>query len=77
MNNNKENMSKSEMSLRKFLKNLGVTSHKMIEEKINSNIKNGNFVHNQEVMINAESTIKELNLNHSVSAKIFTPERNE
>ena len=77
MNNNKENMSKSEMSLRKFLKNLGVTSHKMIEEKINSNIKNGNFDHNQEVLINAEITIKELNLNHSVSAKIFTPERNE
>ena len=34
MNNDRENMSKSEMSLRKFLKNLGVTSHKIIEEKL-------------------------------------------
>ena len=33
MNNDKHNMTKSEVSLRKFLKNLGVTSHKMIEEK--------------------------------------------
>ena len=39
MNNDRENMSKSEMSLRKFLKNLGVTSHKIIEEKLNSSLK--------------------------------------
>ena len=77
MNNDRENMSKSEMSLRKFLKNLGVTSHKIIEEKLNSSLKNGSFDYNQEITINAEIIIKELDLNHSISAKIFTPERNE
>ena len=77
MSNDRENMSKSEMSLRKFLKNLGVTSHKIIEEKLNSNLKNGSFDYNQEITINADIKIKELDLNHSVSAKIYTPERDE
>ena len=77
MSKDKENMSKSEMSLRKFLKNLGVTSHQMIEEKLNLNLKNGNFDYNQEITINAEITIKELDLKHSVSATITVPERDE
>ena len=77
MNNDRENMSKSEMSLRKFLKNLGVTSHKIIEEKLNSSLKNGSFDYNQEIAINADIKIKELDISHSVSAKIYTPERDE
>tara|TARA_B100001113_G_C20894981_1_gene528740 strand:+ start:185 stop:418 length:234 start_codon:yes stop_codon:yes gene_type:complete len=77
MNNDRENMSKSEMSLRKFLKNLGVTSHKIIEEKLNSSLKNGGFDYNQEITINADIKIKELDISHSVSAKIYTPERDE
>ena len=77
MNNDRENISKSEMSLRKFLKNLGVTSHKIIEEKLNSSLKNGGFDYNQEITINADIKIKELDLNHSISAKIYTPERDE
>ena len=77
MNNDRENMSKSEMSLRKFLKNLGVTSHKIIEEKLNSSLKNGSFDCNQEITINADIKIKELDISHSVSAKIYTPERDE
>ena len=77
MNHDRENMSKSEMSLRKFLKNLGVTSHKIIEEKLNSSLKNGGFDYNQEITINADIKIKELDISHSVSAKIYTPERDE
>ena len=77
MNNDRENMSKSEMSLRKFLKNLGVTSHKIIEEKLNSSLKNGGFDYNQEITINADIKIEELDISHSVSAKIYTPERDE
>ena len=77
MNNDRENMSKSEMSLRKFLKNLGVTSHKIIEEKLNSSLKNGSFDYNQEITNNADIKIKELDISHSVSAKIYTPERDE
>ena len=77
MSKDRENMSKSEMSLRKFLKNLGVTSHQMIEEKLNLNLKSGNFDYNQEITINAEITIKELDLKHSVSATITVPERDE
>ncbi len=77
MSKDRENMSKSEMSLRKFLKNLGVTSHQMIEEKLKLNIENGNFKYNQEIKIDAKITIKELDLKHSVSATIITPERDE
>ncbi len=77
MNKDKENMSKSEMSLRKFLKNLGVTTHKKIEEKLRAGIKNGTYDYEQEISINAEINIKDLGLNHSVSADIIIPERDE
>ena len=77
MSNDRENMSKSEMSLRKFLKNLGVTSHKIIEDKLNLNIKNGNFDYDQEITINAEIKINELDIKHCISAKVFTPEKDE
>ena len=49
----------------------------MIEEKLYSNLKSGSFDYNQEITINAEIKIKELDLNHSISAKIFTPEKDE
>jgi len=77
MSKDKENMSKSEMSLRKFLKNLGVTSHQIIEEKLRTSIKNGTYDFNQEISINANISIKELDLNHSISANIITPEKDE
>ncbi len=77
MNKEKENMTKSEMSLRKFLKNLGVTTHQIIDEKLKSGIENGEYALNQEISINAEITIKELGLSHSVNANIITPESNE
>ena len=77
MSKDRENMTKSEMSLRKFLKNLGVTTHQMIDEKLKSGIDNGEYDLNQEISINAEITIKELGLSHSVNANIITPESDE
>ena len=77
MSKDRENMTKSEMSLRKFLKNLGVTTHQIIDEKLKSGIENGEYALNQEISINAEITIKELGLSHSVNANIITPESNE
>ena len=77
MSKDRENMTKSEMSLRKFLKNLGVTTHQMIDEKLKSGIENGEYDLNQEISINAEITIKELGLSHSVTANIIKPESNE
>ena len=77
MNKDKENMSKSEMSLRKFLKNLGVTTHQLIEEKLRVSMRNGAFDFDQEITINADISIQELDLEHSVSAKILTPEKDE
>ena len=77
MNKDRENMTKSEMSLRKFLKNLGVTTHQIIDEKLKSGIQNGDYELNEEISINAEINIKELGLSHSVTANIITPESNE
>lgn len=77
MNKDRENMTKSEMSLRKFLKNLGVTTHQIIDEKLKSGIENGEYDLDQEISINAEITIKELGLSHSLTANIITPESNE
>ena len=49
----------------------------MIDEKLKSGIENGEYDLNQEISINAEITIKELGLSHSVTANIITPESNE
>ena len=39
-------MTESEISYRKFLKNLGVTTHKEIEELVNKKIENGELQNN-------------------------------
>ena len=50
--NNKVEMSLSEISLRKLLKNLGVSSHQLINKQILSIISDGSLKFNQELNIN-------------------------
>ncbi len=72
-----EEMSKSEMSIRKILKNLGVKMHKLIDEKLKSKLTNGSMVHSKEYVINLEMKIDELNLSHTISSKIITPTKDD
>ena len=66
-------MTESEISYRKFLKNLGVTTHKEIEELVNKKIENGELKNNTKLNITAQIKIDELDLNHTINSTILLP----
>mgnify|MGYP001272738507 FL=1 len=66
-------MTESEISYRKFLKNLGVTTHKEIEEHVNKKIENGELQNNTKLNITAHIKIDELDLNHTINSTILLP----
>ena len=66
-------MTESEISYRKFLKNLGVTTHKEIEELVNKKIENGELQNNTKLNITAHIKIDELDLNHTINSSILLP----
>ena len=68
-------MTESEISYRKFLKNLGVTTHKEIEELVNKKIDNGELQNNTKLNITAHIKIDELDLNHTINSTILLPEK--
>ncbi len=72
---NKESyeMSDSEISMRKFLKQLGVTTHQKLEEKIEELIKTKKISKNQKLDLQATINIPVLEFSHSISTTIFTP----
>ena len=70
-------MTASEISYRKFLKNLGVTTHKEIEKLINKKIADGELRPNSKLDITAIIKIDELGLNHSVSSTLSLPGKND
>jgi hypothetical protein len=70
-------MSESEISFRKFLKNLGVTTHKELENLINKKIENGELNESSTLNITAQIKIEELNFNHSVSSTLILPKKHD
>ena len=70
-------MTASEISYRKFLKNLGVTTHKEIKKLINKKIADGELRPNANLDITANIKIDELGLNHSVSSTLSLPGKND
>ena len=66
-------MTNSEISYRKFLKNLGVTTHKELEDVINKKIENGELKNNTKLNITAQIKIDELDLNHTINSTILLP----
>ena len=66
-------MTDSEISYRKFLKNLGVTTHKELEDLINKKIENGELKNNSKLNITAHIKIDVLGLNHTISSTILLP----
>ena len=71
------NMTASEISYRKFLKNLGVTTHKEIENLINKKIADGELSPNSDLDITANIRIDELGLNHSITSTLSLPEKDD
>ena len=69
----KSDMTDSEISYRKFLKNLGVTTHKELENLINKKIENGELKNNAKLNITAHIKIDELGLNHTINSTLLLP----
>ena len=67
-------MTASEMSMRKFLKQLGVTAHQELEAAVAKAVADGKLAPGGSVDITAELTIAELELSHSVSAQVIAPD---
>ena len=69
----KAEMTASEMSMRKFLKQLGVTAHQELEAALAKAVADGKLAPGGSTHITAELTIAELGLSHSVSAPVIAP----
>lgn len=70
-------MTNSEISFRKFLKNLGVTTHKELENLINKKIENGELSENSSLNITANIKIEELSFNHTITSTLLLPKKND
>lgn len=70
---NQSEMTASEVSVRKFLKQLGVTAHHELEVAFANAVADGKLAPGGSIDITAELTIAELGLSHRVSAQITAP----
>ena len=70
-------MTDSEISFRKFLKNLGVTTHKELENLINKKIEDGELSENSSLNITAQIKIEELCFNHTITSTLLLPKKND
>ena len=61
---------KFNISMRKFLKKVGVTSQQKIEEAVRIGIEN-NLMKTNQIEVKVKLEIKELDLNHEISGEIL------
>jgi hypothetical protein len=64
---NEENLN---LEIRKFLKKVGISSQKIIENYIIKSVGEGNLKISDEVSIEMKMTIKDQNIEHTISEKI-------
>ena len=64
---NEENLN---LEIRKFLKKVGISSHRVIENHIIKAIEEGSLKTSDEVEIEMKLTIKDQNVDHKISDKI-------
>ena len=64
---NEENLN---LEIRKFLKKVGISSQKIIENYITKSVGEGNLKTSDEVAIEMKMTIKDQNIEHTISDKI-------
>ena len=61
---------KFNISMRKFLKKVGVTSQQKIEEAVRKGIEN-NLMQNNQIKVKVKLEITELDLDHEIDGEIF------
>ena len=64
------NEEKLNLPVRKFLKNVGITSQRKIEEKVREKIKSSNISNSKKIIISAQLFSEELNLNEKIEGEI-------
>ena len=64
------NEEKLNISIRKFLKNVGITSQRKIEIKIRDSIKSSSIVSSKKIKISAQLLSEEINLNEKIDCEI-------
>ena len=64
------NEEKLNLSVRKFLKNVGITSQRKIEEKVREKIKSSNISNSKKIINSAQLFSEELNLNEKIEGEI-------
>ena len=62
------------INIRKFLKHLGVTGHQLIEDELRKAVKDGKIETGSKVKVEAEITIKNLNISHKLNGSITAPD---
>ncbi len=73
--NSDREMTESEISMRKFLKQLGVTSHQKIEQKLDELMASGKLSPNEEIQIIANVEIPKIDFSHSITSTILLPDK--
>ena len=61
-------------SIRKFLKHLGVTGHQLLEDELRKAVKDGKIDTGSKVEVDAEITIKNLNVSHKLNGTLTAPD---
>ena len=72
----RDDMSDDEITMRKFLKQLGVTAHQELEAALQAAVAEGKLAAGAEVAVSAEVTIAELGYVHRVEGNLLTPGSN-
>ena len=70
----KSDMTVSEMTVRKFLKQLGVTGHQKLTEALDEAVRSGVLTPGSELPVSATIEIGALQFSHSVNASVMAPD---
>ena len=61
---------KLNLSVRKFLKNVGINSQRLIEDNVRDLVKNGEITTSKKIKIKANISCEDLNLSNSIDGEI-------
>ena len=70
----KSAMTASEMTVRKFLKQLGVTGHQKLTEALDEAVSSGVLTPGSELPVSATIEVGTLKFSHSVNASVMAPD---
>ena len=70
-------MSASETAMRKFLKQLGVTTHQKLEAALQARLKDGMADAGERLAVSAQIAIPELGFTHEIQVELMVPEADD